>query len=135
MTREFMEQVKGILADDGVVVANVFLNSRLYDAELKTYQAVFGRCQAYLGGGSGNVIIAALGPDAEPITKAQAAKRAKALQTKHKFSFSITAVARLLKTEPRPATKAIVLTDDRAPVNVLRTQPRDTTKPKETPDK
>src|SRR5690606_4803057 len=42
MTREFLEEVKALLPEDGMVVANTFSNSALYDAESVTYRAVFG---------------------------------------------------------------------------------------------
>ncbi len=42
LTREFLQEVKSILAPDGVIVANTFSNSALYDYELVTYRAVFG---------------------------------------------------------------------------------------------
>jgi len=43
LTREFLEEVKGILAPHGVVASNTFSGSRLYDHESATYAAVFGR--------------------------------------------------------------------------------------------
>jgi spermidine synthase len=42
LTREFLQEVKAILAPDGVIVANTFSNSALYDYESVTYRAVFG---------------------------------------------------------------------------------------------
>ena len=42
LTREFLQEVKSILAPDGVIVANTFSNSALYDYESVTYRAVFG---------------------------------------------------------------------------------------------
>ena len=42
LTREFLEEVKSILAPNGVIVANTFSNSALYDYESVTYRAVFG---------------------------------------------------------------------------------------------
>jgi len=42
LTREFLEEVKSILAPSGVIVANTFSNSALYDYESVTYRAVFG---------------------------------------------------------------------------------------------
>ena len=42
LTREFLEEVKTILAPNGVIVANTFSNSALYDYESVTYRAVFG---------------------------------------------------------------------------------------------
>lgn len=42
MTVEFLQHVKGILAADGIVVANTFTNSKLYEQESATYAAVLG---------------------------------------------------------------------------------------------
>ncbi|MBO9353552.1 spermidine synthase [Bordetella petrii] len=42
MTLEFLQHVKAILAPDGIVVANTFTNSQLYERESATYAAVFG---------------------------------------------------------------------------------------------
>src|SRR5690606_13320521 len=42
LTVEFLEQVKGILSDRGVLVANSFARSHMYDRESATYAAVFG---------------------------------------------------------------------------------------------
>jgi spermidine synthase len=42
LTREFLQEVKAILAPNGVIVANTFSNSALYDYESVTYRAVFG---------------------------------------------------------------------------------------------
>lgn len=41
MTKEFLEEVRGLLTADGVLAANTFATSRLYDYESVTYQNVF----------------------------------------------------------------------------------------------
>jgi len=41
-TVEFLEQVKALLTPDGIVVANTFTSSSLYEQESATYAAVFG---------------------------------------------------------------------------------------------
>ena len=38
LTREFLEEVKAIMTDESVLVANTFSTSRLYDHESVTYQ-------------------------------------------------------------------------------------------------
>jgi len=124
MTKEFLEQVKGVLADDGVVAANVFYSNRLYDAELKTFLDTFGRCQAFYGKRSANAILAAPGPDCPTLSVKEAVIRAKELQQKHRLAFDMLTVARQLSPEPLPDRRADVLTDDRAPVNWLRKQER-----------
>ena len=42
MTKEFLEEAKTLLSDTGVLTANTFSISDLYDYESSTYQAVFG---------------------------------------------------------------------------------------------
>ena len=42
LTREFFEEVKGVMTAGGVLAANTFSSSRLYDYESATYAAVFG---------------------------------------------------------------------------------------------
>jgi spermidine synthase len=124
MTKEFLEEVKGVLADDGVVVANVFYDNRLFDAELKTFLTVFGRCQVFLGGYSMNAMLAAPGPTGPTLTVGEAAGRAEMLQRKHRLAFDLLTVAKRLRPNIRPGSRAKVLTDDRAPVNWLRSQER-----------
>ncbi len=42
LTQEFLREVKSLLAVDGVLAANTFSSSRLYDHESVTYASVFG---------------------------------------------------------------------------------------------
>ena len=42
LTREYLLEVKSLLQKDGVLAANTFSSSRLYDAESATYADVFG---------------------------------------------------------------------------------------------
>jgi len=122
MTKEFLEEVKGVLAEDGVVLANVFYSDRLFDAELKTFLAVFGPCQVFLGARSTNAMLVAPGPTGSTLTIREAVDRAKMLQRKHRLSFNMLTIAKRLRPDTRPDSHAKVLTDDRAPVNWLRKQ-------------
>jgi len=124
MTKEFLEEVKGILAEDGVVVANVFQNNRLFDAELVTFLAVFGRCQVFVGGYSANAMLVSPGSKGLMFTVQEAISRANVLQKKHGFAFDLPAVAGQLRPDIHFDGRAKVLTDDRAPVNRLRRQER-----------
>jgi len=121
MTKEFLEEVKGVLADDGVVVANVFASNRLFDAEYKTFLEAFGRCQAFLGRTSTNAMLVSPGAGGSVFTtREEALERAKMLQEKYEFAFDMMAVAGRLRIDRQPDKRAEVLTDDRAPVNYLR---------------
>ena len=57
MTEEFLREVKAILSPDGVLVANTFSTSRLYDHESVTYQKVFDQFFNFTLPGSGNRVI------------------------------------------------------------------------------
>ncbi|MEE4246319.1 MAG: fused MFS/spermidine synthase [Kangiellaceae bacterium] len=59
MTEEFLQEVKSILSENGVVTANTFSTSKLYDHESTTYQKVFGDFYNVKRRGSGNRIILA----------------------------------------------------------------------------
>ena len=72
MTQEFLEEIKGVLASDGVVVANVFYSNRLFDAEFKTFLAVFDHCQVYFGVTCTNAMLVARAQPAPVLTVVQA---------------------------------------------------------------
>jgi len=124
MTKEFLEEVKGVLAEDGAVVANVFYSNRLFDAELKTFLTAFGRCQVFFGVNSMNAMLVSPGARGPTLTAKEAEERSKLLQRRHRFAFDMLRVAKRLEENTRPDSKAKVLTDDLAPVNRLRTQER-----------
>jgi spermidine synthase len=124
MTKEFLEEVKGVLSDDGVVVANVFSNNRLFDAELKTFLAVFGRCQVFYGVGSTNAMLVSPGPKGRILSIEEAVNQADILQREVGFFFDMPMVAGRLRPIIRPDPSAKILTDDRAPVNRLSEQRR-----------
>ncbi len=120
MTKEFLEEIQGVLADDGVVVANVFYNNYLFDAELATFLAVFERCQVFWGDESTNAMLVSPGPAGPMLSRKEAVGRAKLVRRKHRLAFSLPKVAMRLRPDTRPDPHAKVLTDDRAPVNWLR---------------
>jgi len=124
MTKEFLDEVKSVLAEDGAVVANVFQNNRLFDAELATFIAVFGRCQVFVGTYSTNAMLVSPGPNGKILTVQEAVSQARILQRKVNFAFDMVTVASRLRPEIHPDPQIKILTDDRAPVNWLREQKR-----------
>jgi spermidine synthase len=60
LTQEFLTQVRSLLAPGGIVAANTFSSSRLYDSESVTYRSVFG--DFYNLKSSNRVIIASNAP-------------------------------------------------------------------------
>jgi len=123
-TREFLQQVAAILDPKGVVVANVFRDNQLFDAELETFRAVYRRCYVFFSGESMNAILIAPGRDLPALEQVTAYAIADKLQKQHGFNFDLNRIAGQFRPGFKPRTDAKVLTDDRAPVNVLRHRPR-----------
>jgi spermidine synthase len=119
MTREFLEEVRGILSDNGVLVANTFSISDLYSYESATYAAVFAPFFNMKPDDSGNrVILASRQPLPTPdVLAARAAALAGLLRP---YGIDFTELLPLLRTEPDWDPDTRVLTDQYAPANLLR---------------
>ena len=59
MTKEFLSDVKALLTPNGILVANTFASSKLYDHESNTYGEVFGQFMNLKMPGTGNRVIIA----------------------------------------------------------------------------
>jgi len=124
-TKEFLEEVRRHLKPDGVVVSNIWspAMNRFFEAEIKTFQVTFPELYIFPALNSGNYIFVATNqPGCVP--RRDVVARAARITRDKRFSFDL---ADLVKSTYQYATKrpcrASVLTDDRAPVNVLRWQP------------
>jgi len=116
LTREFLTQVRSLLAPGGIVAANTFSSSRLYQNESVTYAAVFG--QFYNLKSANRVILAsnALFPSMAQIThNAQMLKDAF-----EPFSVNPLSVLSLFSTTVDWDPNARVLTDQYSPANLLQ---------------
>jgi spermidine synthase len=115
LTREFLTEVKSLLAPQGVLVGNTFSSSRLYDHESATYAAVFGTF--YNLKSANRVIIARpAGLPDEASMRARAQEYDKVLRT---FGVDGFSVLPMMSTTPDWDTKARVLTDQYSPANLL----------------
>lgn len=119
MTQEFLEEVKSIMTDDGVLVANTFSTSRLYDHESVTYQRVFGEFYNFRLPTSGNrIIIAQLGelpPQDQLIAEAERLR-----ERLVKYDVPLDEYPRRLSTRVDWDMSRRVLTDQYSPGNLLR---------------
>lgn len=119
LSQEFLQEVADILADDGILVANTFASSRLYDHESVTYESVFGRFYALREAGSGNRILLAgnreLPPPAELVSVARSL-----FPSLRPYGINILEYpARISDTvDWDPSVR--VLTDQYSPANLLR---------------
>lgn len=117
-TKEFLVLVKSRLTEGGIVVQNVFGDSKLYDAQIATFRSVFAKVFVFEGQRSGScIIVAAEKPAVEP---AGLRKQAERLGGRI-GPIDLLAEASKCKISP-PARKAPVLTDDFNPANLLLMQ-------------
>lgn len=118
LTREFLEEVSQILTPEGVVVANTFSTSRLYDHESVTYQAVFGEFYNFKQAGSGNRIILAQKKALPPQGELNMPARA-LMERLRPYGVNILEFPAQLTTRPDWDTSRRVLTDQYSPANLL----------------
>ncbi|MEY4642470.1 MAG: hypothetical protein RLZZ227_2464 [Pseudomonadota bacterium] len=118
LTREFLEEVKLLLPENGMVVANTFSSSRLYDAESVTYSAVFGEIYNIRQVGTGNrIIVASMQPLPD---KATLEARAPAFRERlQRFGMDVTEFTQYMDEGEDWNTNARVLTDQYSPGNLL----------------
>jgi spermidine synthase len=115
LTEEFLREVQGLLAPGGVLAANTFSTSSLYDHESVTYSAVFG---TYFNLKRENrVVIAVQGalPDSAQL-EANSALLANALRP---MGISTPGLLALFSTRPDWNPDARKLTDQYSPANLL----------------
>ena len=118
MTKEFLEEVKRLLPENGMVLANTFSTSRLYAAESNTYREVFGEFFNIRMNGTGNrVIVASMQPlpDQETLVSRAPAIRERLEQ----FGMDITEFPKLMSTEITWDTNQRIRTDQYSPANLL----------------
>lgn len=119
MTLEFFKEVKSILSKNGIVLANTFSTSKLKDYESATYHAAFGNLYQFEGTHSGNRVIIASNSRLPTISKM---KQRSAIYHEHfkNMGIDLEYLWESLNTTPRINTKYKILTDDYAPVNILK---------------
>jgi spermidine synthase len=115
LTEEFLREVKSIMAPGGVLAANTFSSSRLYDHESTTYAAVFGR---FYNLKRTNRVILVM--DAPFPTREQLVANSKAHATAlAALGVEADDLLPFFSTKPDWDTRARVLTDQYSPANLL----------------
>jgi spermidine synthase len=116
LTREYFEIIKKHLRPGGVVAQNVEPSTMVLDSAIRTIGTVFKNVDTYEAGG--NVVIIAY--DGPPIPPARLRERAAALTKEHKLRYSMVELLGA-KRDIKPQAGAKLLTDDFAPVEMLKT--------------
>src|SRR5665213_682459 len=115
LTREFLQEVRSLLSPGGIVAANTFSSSRLYQNESVTYRSVFGAF--YNLKSSNRVILASNGP--LPSIQ-EATRNSRNLSAAFQpFGFSSEDVLARFSTQVDWDPYARVLTDQYSPANLL----------------
>jgi spermidine synthase len=116
LTQEFLGQVRALLAPGGIVAANTFSSSRLYQNESVTYESVFG---AFYNLKSANRVI--LASNAPLPSLAQVTHNAQLFEDSFTpLSVKPQSVLSLFSTQIDWDPKARVLTDQYSPANLLQ---------------
>ena len=118
LTQEFLQEVSQILTPDGVLVANTFSSSRLYDYESVTYQAVFGEFFNFKTAGSGNRIILAKKQGLPAVASLNAPAR-QLFERLRPYGINLLEYPAQLSTRPDWDVDTRVLTDQYSPANLL----------------
>lgn len=120
MTQEFLQEVKQVLTDDGIVTANTFSESKLYAYESATYQSVFGDFYNVKRRNTGNRIVLATNNKSLkplPIIKQNAEKWQTAFDV---FGVDSDWIYHRFTPEKDWDESSEILTDQYAPVNLLK---------------
>ena len=120
MTQEFLKDVHDLLTPDGIVVANTFAISKLYDHESQTYASVFGDFINFKMRGTGNrVVIAAKGSlPANSELRDNASRLGPRLLKP--YDVDLVSYLSYLDREADWDTRKAPLTDQYSPANLLR---------------
>jgi spermidine synthase len=115
LTKEFLQEVRSLLAANGIVAANTFSSSKLYDSESVTYRSVFGE---FYNLKSANRVIMARNGTLPALAGVEQASEANTAALQH-FGIDSRDVARRFSTRVDWNANARVLTDQYSPANLL----------------
>lgn len=119
LTREFLEEVQSLLSPQGVLAANTFSSSRLYDHESTTYFSVFG--PFYNLKRENRVILATKG-NKLPELKTIETNAARFEKQYEKYTIDVPRMVKMFSVKRDWDAQARVLTDQYSPANLLNLQ-------------
>jgi spermidine synthase len=124
MTREFLTEINQLLSTDGVVAANTFSTSSLYDHESVTYQQVFGEFFNFKMAGTSNRVIVTSKANER---RSSLPRRSTLMKTAGQLDKSLRKLGIKIKDYPLYMTRKTdwdtsvkPLTDQFSPANLLR---------------
>ncbi len=120
MTKEYLEEVKQLVTDDGIIMANTFSSSKLFDHESATYHSVFGEMyQIMLHEGKTNRVII-VNKNGLPEKKDLLPKVNQMKGELNYYGVDAFALYDAMSKDVNWNTKAKILTDQFSPANLLK---------------
>ena len=119
MTREFFQEVKQLMTADGVLVANTFSASVLYDHESVTYQRVFQTFFNFKMPVTGNRVIITM-KQPLPDTQLLVTRAQQFAERLDRYGINFEKYPRLMSRDVDWDTSKRPLTDQFSPANLLR---------------
>ena len=117
LTLEFLQEVKGLLSPNGLLSANTFSSSELYNYESVTYQAVFNQLQILQSPTKGNRVIFAC--NCENFNKVPEVNNKLARQLE-KYGVNLPYLVARISADVDWDESVKPLTDQHSPANLLK---------------
>ncbi|EWH08630.1 spermidine synthase [Catenovulum agarivorans DS-2] len=117
MTEEFLAECKRLLSTNGLLSANTFSTSDLYDHESVTYQKVFNQLDIFKAPTKGNRVIFACNCDNFSLTKSLSAQLNRQLTS---YGLDTNVLFEAVSSIVDWDVNARVLTDEYSPANLLK---------------
>jgi spermidine synthase len=121
LTREFLTEARGLLTEGGVLVANTFSVSRLYDSESVTYAAAFDWMLSVKRERGNRIIVAGTGEVPSDRLLIEGAIRLEMEHDLIQLGLDTTELMVMIQREPDWDEEARMLTDEYSPANLLNT--------------
>ncbi|MGX5200540.1 spermidine synthase [Aliikangiella sp. IMCC44632] len=119
MTKEFLMEVKALLSTNGILTANTFSNSALFNYESVTYQSVFNQLYIFQAPTKGNRVI--FGCNCEDFSSFPALDPKLVEAFKH-YGIDVAKVYQRINNTVNWDTESEILTDQYSPANLLKSE-------------
>jgi spermidine synthase len=119
MTREYLQELKVLLSEHGLLMANTFGSSKLYDAESVTYAHVFGNFYYIRNGKHSNRVIFTMPRQPLPAPAALLEQAKQLADSFRPFHADAKRLVDSIQTTPDWDCSARELTDQFVPANLL----------------
>lgn len=118
-TKEFIATLQRMLSPDGIIASNMCIDDDLYGCEARTFEAVFGNVNAFVGKRSGNIILVSQNGRKKPLAIDEAKVNAERLRLPSESQIDPRFLLSCMWEGRNWSEKGPILTDTWAPVENL----------------